>query len=151
MLLVSCASDTNKAKSENVFTTEDVGEMEVAPILDDEISDQLISEKLQDFYDLMALQNEHPEFMEEVSKQLKVYTNDSISNYKANDFTIIKNIKQLGRIVIVNDSVKKIKLSYEKSENNIKRIDTIYAIITNKSVTVDNEVLISNKVRFSKN
>ncbi|WP_299115471.1 hypothetical protein [uncultured Winogradskyella sp.] len=147
--------DTNKVKNaevNDIMVTEETDLEIIVDNLDDEstINAQLISQKLQDFYDLVALQNEHPEFNNEVIKQLKNYTNDSINNFIAKDFTIIKNIKRLGNIIIVNDSVQRIKLSYDKVSNSTKKTDTIYAIITNKKVKLDNETLISNKIQFSK-
>lgn len=116
-----------------------------------EMNTPLINQKLQEFYDLLALQNQHPEFMDEVAEQLKNYTQDSISNFKVDKVVVIKDIRRLGNVIRVNDSSEKIKLTYTKMVDNIKTVDTIYAIISNKTILVDNEPLTSNKVRFSKN
>uniref|UniRef100_UPI0025E7610D hypothetical protein n=1 Tax=Winogradskyella sp. TaxID=1883156 RepID=UPI0025E7610D len=157
ILLSACAMENRKVKSadENYeMATEDLD----VEILDDfkvestiDINKPLINQKLQDFYDLIALQNQHPEFTDEVAEQLKNYTNDSISNFKTDNIAIIKNVKQLGKVVFINDSTQKIKLSYTKVMKNNKTIDTIFAIITNKTIMIDDKTLVSNKVSFSKN
>jgi len=155
LLFVACAMDTGKTKSveasdilvvEEELSAPEVSELETVP----NISTELIHQKLQDFYDLVALQNEHPEFNDEVGKQLKHYIKDDISNYTKEDFAVIKNIRQIGQTKFVNDSIRKIKLSYNKVSGTAKSTDTIYAIITNKKVNLDNEVLISSKIQFSK-
>ncbi|WP_422105805.1 hypothetical protein [Winogradskyella sp.] len=153
LCLVNCAMENRSVKSESSNSIVDTAE-EVEEVVNIEtestVNAQLINQKLQDFYDLVALQNEHPEFMEEVSQQLKNFTNDSISNFKTSDFTVIKNVQQIGKTMIINDSIQRIKLSYDKVINNSKRRDTIYAIITKKIITIDNETLMSHKVQFSK-
>jgi hypothetical protein len=140
----------SEAASDYIVIDENVATYETAEAREYEFSNQLINQKLQDFYDLMALQNEHPEFNEEVKEQLKNFTNDSISNFITNDFFILKNIQQQGHIIIVNDSVQKVKLSFDKVSDNTRKTDTIYAIITKKRINVDDETLISNKIQFSK-
>ncbi|BAO74838.1 hypothetical protein WPG_0608 [Winogradskyella sp. PG-2] len=125
---------------------EDIDDYEIAP----SFNAPLVSQKLQDFYDLLALQNQHPEFTNEVVKQLKSYTNDNINSFKVNEAIIINNIKQLGEMIRVNDSTQKIKLEYSKMVNNLITVDTIYAILTTKAIMIDNETLVSNKVHFSK-
>lgn len=156
LLFVACAMETKRAESaieakEDVIVTEEVEAMEVAADIDYEFSNVLVQQKLQDFFDLLALQNEHPDFNKEVAKQLKNFTKDSINNFKAEDFFIIKNIRQEGAVVMVNDSIQKIKLSYDKVANTAKQSDTIYAIITKKTIEVDDRTLVSNKIQFSKN
>lgn len=153
LFLVSCAMENknmNSKEADEIFVAteeaDDIAEYEVTPT----INSQLINQKLQDFYDLVALQNEHPEFIDEVSNQLKNFTNDSIDLFKTDDFAIVKNIRQLGKVMTINDSVQKIKLSYDKVTNNTTSRDTIYAIITKKTIILDDERLISNKVQFSK-
>lgn len=153
ILFAGCAMETKKATSESydIIATEEVETLEeYVTDVEYEFNNQLLNQKLQDFYDLLALQSEHPEFNKEVAEQLKNFTNDSINKFKNDDFFIIKNIKQIGNVVFVNDSVQKIKLSYDKVSDNSKTTDTIYAIITKKQIKVDNETLISNKIQFSK-
>ena len=157
VLLINCAMENRSPNSkdlddiilieEAVEAAEAVADYESSPTFNEE----LINQKLQDFYDLVALHSEHPEFMDEVSSQLKNFTNDSISNYKTTDFAVVKNVRQLGKTVFVNDSIQKVKLAYDKVVGSTKTRDTIYAIITKKMVTLDEEILISNKVQFSKN
>jgi len=153
ILFAGCAMETKKATSESydIIATEEVDAYEVPADAEYEFSNQLVNQKLQDFYDLLALQSEHPEFNNEVSKQLKNFTNDAINKFKNDDFFIIKNIKQIGDVVFVNDSVQKIKLSYDKVSDKTKSTDTINAIITKKQIKVDDKTLISNKIQFSKN
>lgn len=154
LLLSACAMDNKSVKSSNetIEMTTSAEEMISSESIDDKsaINTPLINQKLQDFYDLIALQNQHPEFTNEVKAQLKTFTKDSIAHFKTENTVIIKNLKPIGTVIQINDSTQKIKMTYNKVVNNAKIADTIYAIITNKKILIDNETLVSNKVHFSK-
>lgn len=155
ILLSACAMDNKSVKSSNETIEMATSDEEIisTETFDDKasINTPLINQKLQDFYDLIALQNQHPEFTDEVKAQLKNYTNDTITNFETENIVIIENLKPIENFIQINDSTQKIKLKYTKVMNNIKLVDTIYAIITNKKILIENETLISNKVHFSKN
>ncbi|WP_157957347.1 hypothetical protein [Winogradskyella tangerina] len=156
LLFAACAMESNKVNtSESDYKYVDIEES-AATEADDYGSnisgDQaLINEKLQDFYDLLALQNKHPEFTKEVIEQLRNYTSNSIEEFSSENAFVIKNISQLGQAEVLNDSVKKLKLVYDKISENVKVTDTIYALITSKTIVIDGESFKSNKIQFSKN
>lgn len=154
ILFSACAMETKTMKNadtHNKIVTLDEEEIIADFEADSQINAQLITQKLQDFYDLIALNNKHPEFADDVTKQLKNYTSGPIDNFTVDDIVLIKNIKQLGNIISVNDSTQKIKLTYKKVTKSIKAADTIYAIISNKTIMIDGKNLVSNKIQFSKN
>ncbi|WP_179008767.1 hypothetical protein [Winogradskyella forsetii] len=153
MLLTACAMDNKNMKSSE--SSDEVVALEDEDIIVDDdaksaINLSLINQKLQDFYDLIALKNQHPEFTNEVTEQLKNYTKDSINNYIDDDASVIKDIRQSGKATQVNDSTQKMKLIYNREIENTVISDTIYAIITHKIIKIDNESLVSKKVHFSK-
>ena len=142
LLLVACAMESNKVKNSEMISDIEMDDMEVEAIetvdnfkysTESGIDQTLINEKLQDFYDLLALQNEHPEFTNEVIKQLKNYSTDSISDFNSETSVIIKNIRPIGDAEIINDSLKKLKLVYDKISDNKKTTDSIFALITMKT------------------
>ena len=159
VLLVACAMESNKVKNSEMISDIEADDMPVEAIetidnfefiTESSIDQTLINEKLQDFYDLLALQNEHPEFTNEVIKQLKNYSTDSISDFNSETSVIIKNIRSVGNPEIINDSLKKLKLVYDKISDNKKTTDSIFALIAMKTITLDGEAFLSQKVRFSK-
>ncbi|WP_299125691.1 hypothetical protein [uncultured Winogradskyella sp.] len=155
IILSACAMENRSVKSSDETYEMAAEELDIEVVSNYEViptfNAPLINQKLQDFYDLIALQNQHPEFTEEVTEQLKNYTNDSLSNFKTKNVAIIENVKQIGKIIHLNDSTKKIKLTYNKVVDNTKIADTIFAIINNKIIKIDGEPIVSKKVRFSKN
>ena len=117
ILLSACAMES-RSKSSNETYEVATEELDVEVVDDYEViptfNAPLINQKLQDFYDLIALQNQHPEFTNEVIEQLKNYTNDTISNFKTKDPVNIKDIKQRGEVISIKANTQKIKLKYKK-------------------------------------
>ena len=110
----------------------------------------MTTEKLQEFLDLIALQNKHPEFSEEIKSQLKNYTKDSLSNYKTIEDVLIKNIELQGAIIKLNDTIEKMKITFDLiSKNDIKQ-DSIWAEVTTHGVELNGKQMQSRKVRFNK-
>ena len=109
-----------------------------------------ISQKLQDFYDLLALQSKHPEFKDDVALQLKDYTKDSLNIYKNEDVVSINNIKLMSQSIRLDENTIKIQIQFDVKSNFKKTTDSIYAYITKKETVIDGESFISSKVIFSK-
>ena len=158
ILLSACAMENKsnnniEAATEPVELSDEEISIENVEIfkIEPQLNTPLINQKLQDFYDLIALQNKHPEFTDDVAAQLKNYTNDSITDFTGGKTVVIKDLKQLGNIVIINDNIQKIKLTYNKVFEHTKTADTIFATITYKTIIIDDEQLVSNKIHFSKN
>ena len=110
----------------------------------------LVSQKLQDFYDLLALQSNHPEFQDDVELQLKNYTKDSLGIYKSDDVVSINDIKLISQPIRLDENTIKIQIQFDVKSNLKKTTDSIYAYITKKETVIDGESFTSSKVIFSK-
>ena len=109
-----------------------------------------ISQKLQDFYDLLALQNKHPEFKEDVALQLKNYTKDSLNIYAVKDVISIDNIKLIAAPIEIDTNTTKVHIQFSLKSNTKTSTERLFAYITKKETIIDGEVFTSSKVIFSK-
>lgn len=114
------------------------------------IFQHLTEQKLQDYFDLLVLQQQHPEFIEDIRVQLHELSEDSIIISYFPHKVDIKNVQQIGETQIVSDSIQRIKLRFDIITNNSVKKDSITAIIKTKKITLDNEELSSTKVVFTK-
>lgn len=110
----------------------------------------LTEQKLQDYFDLLVLQQQHPEFIEDIRTQLHELSEDSIIISYFPQKVDIKNIQQIGETQIISDSIQRIELRFDIITNNSVKKDSITAIIKTKTITLDNEELSSTKVVFTK-
>ena len=156
-IIVSCKSETAKSSNTLEHAIESV-EMKVEEKLVEKNTENnttflyknMTTEKLQEFLDLIALQNKHPEFSEEIKSQLKNYTKDSLSNYKTIEDVLIKNIELQGAIIKLNDTIEKMKITFDLiSKNDIKQ-DSIWAEVTTHVVELNGKQMQSRKVRLNK-
>jgi len=116
--------------------------------------EMLATQKLQDYVDLLILQKQHPEFRNELKSQLLQLSIDTLVVFsklaviEAGTEITISDLEQLGAVERVSDSVQKITFSFNiNSEATVQR-DTLQAIFTTKSVTVDGLQLTATKVLF---
>jgi len=107
-------------------------------------------QKLQDYFDLLVLQQKNPEFKEDIKKQLQKITtaNKTVSDTNA---VQIQNLKILGDSQKISDTVTKTKITFDIVTVNKIEKDTIITIIKTKKVTIDGRELVSSKIRFLKN
>ncbi len=110
----------------------------------------LTEQKLQDYFDLLVLKQQHPEFIDDIRTQLHELSEDSIIISYFPQEVDIKNVQQIGETQQISDSIQKIKLRFDISTNDSVKKDSIVAIIKTKRITLDNEELISTKVVFTK-
>ncbi|WP_223032407.1 hypothetical protein [Hanstruepera marina] len=110
---------------------------------------KLSIEKLQEFYDLLVLKQKHPEFNEDISIQLKKYTDETLLNFKKKE-AIIKNVKLLENPIQVSDSTQRIKLGFDLVSNELITKDTIWATIFTKNIIVEGNTKKSIKIKFSR-
>ena len=150
IVLVGCAMESKSPKSKDM----EAAEIELPGLMNEKvmsfINEELIGQKLNEFYDLLTLQQEHPDFNDEVKKQLQNYTSDPISNFGSDNTGTIDNIRPLGKLTKLSDDAYKLKFAYDKMVNNTKVSDTIYAIINTKTIVIDGTPMVSNKIRFTK-
>jgi len=152
LLWMSCANETKSSKLEVV----DEEQLEAptrdfdmsAPIKAKESYENLAISKLKNYFDLIRLQNEHPEFREDILIQLQDLTKDGDASYNYSDIDSIQNIQQKGTTIQVNDSIQRLKLYFEKVQGSQVIPDSITAIITTKTITLDNQTVKATKVKF---
>lgn len=108
----------------------------------------IISEKLQNYIELLKLHATHPNFKKDIKLQLKELSKDSI--IKIND---IKNavITDIGisDIQRISKEVEKIKVVYTTENQEKKSEQIIYAYLTTSIIKVNNLETSSFKIKFS--
>lgn len=152
-LWISCANET-KNKSENTqFDLEDISideenySLDLSPIS----YENLATQKLIDYFDLLRLKQEHPEFENDIILQLQGFSTDSLSIVQYEKIDSIKNIRQVGAVLKASDSIQKMRLYFDIVSGDKIKSDSILATISTKSVMIDDEMISTNKVTFRKN
>jgi len=152
-IVISCSEAKREAPLMESKTTE--MSSEVSPVdriaLEESFAFQYVTQqKLQDYYDLMVLLKQYPEFKEDITLQLKEISKEKITIPDYTQLIRIENLQQLGDIQQVSDSIQKIDLQFDIIDNtNIKK-DTITAQIITKKIQLDNTEVVSTKIVFSK-
>lgn len=144
LCVVSCKHNNETMKSESV-------QMEVLSVDDIDFdilsSEAISSKKLEEYFDLIKLKQEHPEFAAEIALQLKNFTKDSLGLEYSKGFTI-SDIEQLGASKLVSDSIEQLVLGFRVSTNSETFKDSILIEISSKIIDLDGETRISKKIRF---
>jgi len=156
LFIISCAKKQKEApieatESMEIDKTETV--IETAAIEDKKEAfsyQNLTEQKLQDYYDLLVLQQQHPAFIEDIKTQLQKLSKDVITIPDATEKVTIKNVQQIGESQQVSDSVQKIRLSFDVVTENSKKRDSITALVSTKKLYLDQKEIISTKVVFEK-
>jgi len=104
-------------------------------------------QKLQDYFDLLVLQQKNPEFKEDIKKQLQNITTANKTVLDTNTIQI-QNLRMLGASQKISDTVTKMKIAFDIVTVNKIEKDTIITIIKTKKVTIDGRELVSSKIRF---
>jgi len=153
LIVFSCSEAKREAPLMDTEATE--MSQETYPIenvaLEESFTFQYVTQqKLQDYYDLMVLLKQHPEFKEDITLQLKEISKEKITIPDYTQLIRIENLQQLGDIQQVSDSIQKIDLQFDIIDNtNIKK-DTITALIITKKIQLDNTDVVATKIVFSK-
>ncbi len=157
LFIISCANNKKEAAMDAVESVE--MEQNKTTILESTaIEDmsgvfqyqQITTQKLQDYFDLSILQQQHPEFKEEITTQLQELSKDILIIADSTQQVIIENVQQLSEIQRVSDSVQKIKIRFDIRTNNSVKNDSITAIITTKKIRLDDKEVISTKILFER-
>jgi len=153
LFITSCANNRKEAATEAVDMekTETVLESTATEDAEEVFTFQHLTEqKLQDYFDLLVLQEQHPEFIDDIRTQLQELSKDSVIKADFPQKVAIQNVQQVGETLQVSDSIQKIRLRFDIIANNSIKKDSITAIIKTKKVSLDNEEFISTKVKFTK-
>lgn len=157
LLVFSCMNKAEKSEAvsnKEVEIDSDMFKVNEAAIIDAKATifteQDIAFQKLQEFYDLNLLKLHHPEFEEDISKQIAEISNSNLDLPKLARQVQISNLKQIEAMEFVDDSVSKLKLSYEVvSDQGIKK-DTIIAILKSTITKIENREQKAYKVKFEK-
>lgn len=150
LIMLSCKEQAMKNDKAYEVVEETFIEDDVSGISEINSYETLSIQKLTEYFDLLKLKAEHPEFEESIISQLENYTSESlIKGVLSRGFTI-ENIDQMGGVKKISDSVSKIQFQFDIVSENTTLKDSVFAIVTSKDVVLEGEVLKSIKVLLSK-
>jgi hypothetical protein len=143
---MSCANNANKKETVSIKTDKAISEVKKEEFL----YQQLTNQKLQDYFDLLLLQKNHPEFKNDIIKQLQDISDEQRTISATANNIKIQNIKQIGMPQKLSESVQKLTLSFDIVIGKTRQKDTIFAMINAKKISLDGKEFVSTKVFFSK-
>ncbi len=156
--LMACNSgmESDVMKNADAVETEEIVAVDESKVLEEFSTSpdavmnytEIVALKLQEFADLQALIQKHPEFKTDLQQQIATLSSDSQLLQLTGDSIAITNIKQLGTTEVVSDTVRRIPFSFIISSSNASEEDSLIAVFTNRMVEIDGETFISNKVTF---
>ena len=139
ILIISCSTKENSS-SDSKF----------APTKDSFSTENLIEKKFKEFYDLNTLLKSYPEFKEDIEKRIENFTTGTRDIFEINDSIKILNIRQKGAFIKVSDSVDMTHVLFDVITDTHIKTDSVLAFITKKKVLIDDEEVISSKVKFTR-
>ncbi len=151
--LIGC----NNTSEENSLATSDSTESEfieetAATTIEEAFPYATITQqKLQEYFDLLAIKNEHPEFAETISAQLRQITTDSILLPNEQDSVAVKNLSAVGPFIKINDTLQKQSFLYTLASKTIFKTDTLTAHIITKPIEIEGDRTLAIKLVFKKN
>lgn len=149
ILLLSCANDA-KSNDAYLMDTEKIDAFEYTKYNTLTDYESIASLKLEEYFDLLKLEKEHPSFKDDILLQINEYSNDSLLNYDISKIKSIQNIRQVGNTEQFSDSIKKIQLRFNLIMENKVIQDSIIAVINSKSILLDGKKTTSNKITLSR-
>lgn len=152
LFFISCAN----VSEENSVPTSDIAESETietaATTIEEAFPYATITEqKLQDYFDLVALKNKHPEFAETISQQLVRLTKDSMVVMEGQHSVDIKNLRPIGNMFTLNDTLQQQKFEYNIASRTLLKTDTLTVNIITKTMEIEGKEVRATKVIFTKN
>ena len=154
LLLSSCANNAKEASTSDMDFSEtevhgnnniDLEETAVFARID------LAEAKLQDYFELLVLQQKHPEFKEDIRSQIRNLSESDANIPDSLNIISIENLRQAGAIQQFSDSVQKIKFYFNLITENGARADSITAVLRTQKVTVEQQEVTATKVTFERN
>lgn len=108
----------------------------------------LTIQKLQDYFDLLVLQQQHPEFKNEIHKQLVALSSDSTKIPLNTAKISIEEVQQIGVPEKISDSVQLLTVSFNVVTPSTTIKDTLVAKIVSKKVMVEGTEVTTTKLQF---
>lgn len=149
IMIIICAwscknHDAMELKSIEIEDTNTVSK----PIASDFTEIDLITQKLQEYYDLSVLQQQFPELEKELTSQIKALSNSEASVSSHTKDISIKNVSQIGSSKQLSDTITELVLKFEIHSEKRTQIDTITALVKTSKITIDNEDFTTRKIEF---
>ncbi len=144
LMFFSCAKEKNYKLEANA----EAASYEVQERLSENSYENILSEKLMNYVDLLRLKENHPNFKDDIIVQLKNLSEEQIIAIVHNSEEDIKEIQIFEPPKIISDSVKEFKLQYKLFSNSKSTEDSIFARITTHEMMLDNKVVQSNTIKF---
>lgn len=144
-LVISCAN--NSMEKANIKSdTSEMLEYEMNAI--DFTLEDLVSEKLLDYFELLKLQKEHPEFKDAIDLNVHNYLKKEFIKLDTSNF-MIKNIRNVGEVIIISDSVQSQKLYFDIVFEDKTITDSIQALIFSNTLILYGTEVKTTKVTFT--
>ncbi len=144
--MLSCVNHTTK---NDVYALEDSELMEYEMKANNFTLEKLASEKLQNYFELLKLKKEHPEFKEDIVLRLKEFSKQELVKMDDLDSFYVKNIRKAETALKLSDSVQKLKLYYDITLGNRNKTDSLNALITSKKIMLDGIETKSIVIKFA--
>lgn len=149
--ILLCASCANNNKEMNVQADSNLKGDAYLNIEEREISlEEFTVQKFHEYFELLQLNKEHPEFNEAIIKRLSTFSFQPLLEVDGLATISLKNIYQKGKIEQVSDSVQKLKLLFAIVNGDKEMKDSVYASIISKTIQIEGVEILSSKVIFSK-
>lgn len=150
IMTVSCAKQRDP--SDMHFETEEIYETDLdydAKTMGVNYADLSI-QKLSEYFELIQLQQQHPEFDDDIQLQISGLIKDSTILKAYPEPFSITNIEPADSIIKLSDSLHSVTLYFDVLSNNKTSKDSIVALITTKTILLDAQEVVSTKVTFQK-
>lgn len=150
VLIFSCKNES-AYKLESTDVENEVVEInKPAEVSEIDNYETLSAQKLSEYFDLLKLKSQHPDFEEDIVAQLNNYTSEQLIGFKINDDFEIQNIRLNGEQIKIADTLSKLQIEFDINSKFVNIKDSVFAYITSNTIVVDGKELKSNKVRFSR-
>jgi len=152
-LVYSCANSNNESSVSDIdFSEAEVlgnNNMELVPSAITASTD-LAEARLKDFFELLSLEQKHPEFKEDIRSQIQNLSETPLNISDSISIVSIENLRQHGEIIRYGDSIQKLKFYFNLTTKNGVRKDSITAILRTQKVMVEQQEVTATKVTFEK-
>ncbi|MEM7087464.1 MAG: hypothetical protein AAF489_14855 [Bacteroidota bacterium] len=153
-LLFSCANSNKEASMSGA----DLSEAEVSESNPIDLSEttlmtntDLAKAKLQDYFDLLILQQKHPEFKEDIRAQIRSLSESDLNISDSLSIISIENLRHTGPIERYGDSLQKIRFYFNLVSDNGRLEDSITAVLRTQKITLEQKEVTATKVTFERN
>lgn len=153
-LVFSCANSNKEASISDI----EFSEAEVAGNKNMDLDRSTITKntdlaeaKLKDFFELLLLEQKHPEFKEDIRLQIQSLSETALNISDSLPIVSIEYKGHSGEIIRYGDTLQKLKFYFNLTTKNGVREDSITAVLRTQKVMVELQEVTATKVTFEKN